>query len=396
MSGKENIKKEQVVNQTEDAQDAGNNTEEIQVVYLPIDMIVPHPLLDTGIRDEKKFQELVEDINEHGLNQAVVVRPTGEEFELGIGHHRWRAVKELEWKTIKAEIRHINDDSLWSEIIVTDNLRRTDYSQSQLENLTNILWETGKYKDYEELGKKLNVTGNWVKNRIEARKLRLEIKKKYPKVTLDNVSTQTILDATKIKENRGGQGYADFVKLLELANNDKYKPSKIKEMAEVLPTWSPELRNRVLYDDDSYGRIKSELENQADKSTPKADIQVKSPTTKTKNPKFLIDTYEQLNSRLSSYLKGLDKKQKSEAIRYIKVIVKLLCEVLCEEKEITKLNYKLVYDDVLRVLITPHNYTGDEDLQKLAKYLGDNFKDESEEDEITSDDIREDEERIGS
>ena len=396
MSEKENIKKEQVVNQTNDAQDAGETNEEIQVVYLPMDTIVPHPELDTGIRDEEEFQKLTEDIRIHGLNQAVVVRPTDEEFELGIGHHRWRAAKKLGWKTIKAEIRHINDDSLWFEIIVTDNIRRTNYTQAQLENLTNILWETGNYKDYEELGKKLNLSGNWVKNRIEARKLRLELKEKYPKVTLDNVSTQTILDATKIRENRGGQGYADFVKLLELANEGKYKPNKIKEMAEVLPTWSDELRNRVLYEGDSYGRIKFDLESKADKSTSKADKTIKSPVSKTKNPKFIIGTYNELDNRLSSYLKGLDKKQKSKAIRYIKIIVKLLCEVLCEEKEITKLNYKLVYDDVLRVLITPHNYTGDEDLQKLAKYLGDDFKDESEEDEITSDDRREDEERLGS
>ena len=100
---------------------------------------------------------MVEDLKMHGQNQPVVVREKDGGYELGIGHTRWRAHKKLvelgynQFNLIKGVIRKPKDDAEWAELVVTDNLRRTNYSPIQLEELTYLLWtegtKAGRYKN---------------------------------------------------------------------------------------------------------------------------------------------------------------------------------------------------------------------------------------------------------
>jgi len=366
-------------NETENIE--AGNTPNDQIEYIPIDRIVPHPLCDTGIRNDEEFDQLVEDIRMHGLNQAIVVRPKGGKFELGIGHTRWRAFQELTelgeqgYGKIKAEIRHIEDDAEWAEIVVTDNLRRTNYSQIQLEELTYLLWEegskSGRYQKHEDLAKVMQCTDTWIRNRIEARELRLKVQEKYPNVELDNISTQSMLDAKKIMEDRGDIGFRDYAKLLDLANQEKARPNRIKNMATTLPQWSEELRKKVLFDGTSFGSIEFELKNKANntKPKPKKKTSIKS-MIETENPKFIIETYEALSKHLKNYLTTISEREQDTAFRYIKVMTVLLCEQLLDHNWINEIHFKQISDEILEVNISPYNYDGGKDLQKLGRFLG--------------------------
>jgi len=355
-------------------------TNKIQTEYISINKIVPHPIFDTGIRNEEKFKELIEDIKLHGQNQNILIRPIGDnKFELGIGHHRWRAYLELNknekgYDKIKAEIRHIDDDAEWGEIIVTDNLKRTDYSQMQLENQTYFLWEggckSGRYENHEDLGKAMGCTDTWIRNRIEARELRIKVKEKYPEVTCDNISTQSMIDAKKIMENRGEFGFKDYAALLDLANKKEYKSGRIKEIAETLPLWTEDLRNKVLFEGASYGSIKFDLKNKANGNKPKPKNKTPSKSiVETTNPKFIIEIYEALNKEIHTYLTAITDKEKEKAIRYIKMTIVLLCEELLNHNRITEVHFKQISDETLGVKISPYNYDGGSDLQRLGEFI---------------------------
>ena len=109
----------------------------------------------------------------------------------------------------------------------------------------------------------MQCTDTWIRIRIEARELRIKVKEVYPDVKLDNIPTQSMIDAKIIMENRGDTGFKDYARLLDLANQEDIKPKRIKQMAETLPKWPEELRKKVLFDGASFGEIEFKLKNEA-------------------------------------------------------------------------------------------------------------------------------------
>ena len=92
---------------------------------LLIDEISPNRLQPRNYFDDKKLNELMTSIKEHGVLQPVVVQKVDSGFELIVGERRWRASKKLGLKKIPAVIREVNDaQSL--EIAIIENIHRQD------------------------------------------------------------------------------------------------------------------------------------------------------------------------------------------------------------------------------------------------------------------------------
>ena len=67
--------------------------EESQLIKLDISLIRPNPDQPRRIFEESALRELANSITEYGLMQPVLVRWTGEYYELIAGERRWRACK---------------------------------------------------------------------------------------------------------------------------------------------------------------------------------------------------------------------------------------------------------------------------------------------------------------
>lgn len=92
---------------------------------LLVDEIFPNRLQPRSHFDDKKLEELVNSIEEHGVLQPVVVQKAGSGYELIVGERRWRASKKLGLKKIPAVIREVSDaQSL--EIAIIENIHRHD------------------------------------------------------------------------------------------------------------------------------------------------------------------------------------------------------------------------------------------------------------------------------
>ena len=92
---------------------------------LLVDEISPNRLQPRSHFDDKKLEELITSIEEHGVLQPVVVQKADSGYELIVGERRWRASKKLGLKKIPAVIREVNDaESL--EIAIIENIHRHD------------------------------------------------------------------------------------------------------------------------------------------------------------------------------------------------------------------------------------------------------------------------------
>ena len=92
---------------------------------LLVDEISPNRLQPRSHFDDKKLEELITSIEEHGVLQPVVVQKVDSGYELIVGERRWRASKKLGLKKIPAVIREASDaESL--EIAIIENIHRHD------------------------------------------------------------------------------------------------------------------------------------------------------------------------------------------------------------------------------------------------------------------------------
>ncbi|WP_020374152.1 ParB/RepB/Spo0J family partition protein [Sulfobacillus thermosulfidooxidans] len=96
---------------------------------LPLDTIVVRDVnVRLNIEDDPTFAELVTSIEQHGLLQPVVVTADGDnsgQWRLLAGERRYRAVKNLGWRTILARIVDV-PESAWKIVMLTENVQRQD------------------------------------------------------------------------------------------------------------------------------------------------------------------------------------------------------------------------------------------------------------------------------
>lgn len=99
------------------------------VVEIPVEMISPNPHQPRKNFDLTALRELADSIQEHGIQQAIVVRVLDREagtYELVMGERRLRACKLLEMATIPAVIREEMTDETSQELALIENLQRDD------------------------------------------------------------------------------------------------------------------------------------------------------------------------------------------------------------------------------------------------------------------------------
>lgn len=94
---------------------------------LPVRAIAPNPFQPRRDFQTADLAELAASIEVNGLLQAIVVRrsATGRTFELVAGERRLRAVKQLGWRDVPAQIQDVDDQTLLVHALV-ENIQRED------------------------------------------------------------------------------------------------------------------------------------------------------------------------------------------------------------------------------------------------------------------------------
>jgi ParB family transcriptional regulator, chromosome partitioning protein len=98
-------------------------TEEPQAV--PVDAIDPNPLQPRRLFHAERLEELAQSIRANGIIQPLVVRRSGDRYQLVAGERRWRAAKLAGIANAPVVIREIPDERLL-EITLVENIQRED------------------------------------------------------------------------------------------------------------------------------------------------------------------------------------------------------------------------------------------------------------------------------
>ncbi len=89
--------------------------------------IRPHPNQPRRHFDTEALDELARSIAEKGILQPILLRPSGDGYEIIAGERRWRAAQRAQLHQIPAIIRDL-DDSATAEVALIENVQRTDLS----------------------------------------------------------------------------------------------------------------------------------------------------------------------------------------------------------------------------------------------------------------------------
>jgi ParB family chromosome partitioning protein len=92
---------------------------------LPLDRIDPNPRQPRGSFDEEPLQDLTTSIEAVGVLQPIVVRPSGERYQIVMGERRVRAARAAGLERIPAIVRTTEDDQMLRDALL-ENVHRED------------------------------------------------------------------------------------------------------------------------------------------------------------------------------------------------------------------------------------------------------------------------------
>ena len=119
---------------------------------LPINSIEPNPLQPRRIFQSERLAELAQSIQANGIIQPLVVRKSGDRYELVAGERRWRAAKIAGLESVPVVVRPIADEKLL-EISLIENIQREDLNPMETASA------------FEQLGREFNLSAEDIGSR---------------------------------------------------------------------------------------------------------------------------------------------------------------------------------------------------------------------------------------
>lgn len=136
-----------------------------------IDLIGPSPYQP---RLTFKLDELKEEIERDGLLSNLVVRKKGKTYELIDGERRWRALKELGWKTVPVRVTRLNDSKARRSVFKLNQIRENYTVEEEAKYFKRL---TDENMTPWEISKELNVDFHWVLAHLNVFKFPEDIQK---------------------------------------------------------------------------------------------------------------------------------------------------------------------------------------------------------------------------
>lgn len=150
------------------------NTPQEKVDKVKIDLIKPNKYQPRTIFSEEKIEELARTIHTHGVIQPIVIRKSGDGYEIIAGERRFRAMKKLGWDEVPAIVRNL-DDKETASIALIENLQREELTAIEEAYAYEKLLELHGLTQ-EALAQRLGKGQSTVANKLRLLKLPEEIK----------------------------------------------------------------------------------------------------------------------------------------------------------------------------------------------------------------------------
>jgi ParB family chromosome partitioning protein len=134
-----------------------------QPAEIPIDAIDVNPEQPRRRFEAAELESLSDSIRRHGVLQPVVVRRSGDRYELVVGERRWRASRVAGRETIPAVIADVDSEDRL-ELALVENVQRHDLNPMELAHAFAALAGTGMTQ--EEIGNRVSLDRSTVANHL--------------------------------------------------------------------------------------------------------------------------------------------------------------------------------------------------------------------------------------
>lgn len=214
--------------------DINDDAEMESLKKIAIDEIKPNENQPRKSFDEDKISELADSINEHGVIQPIVVRTSGDFYEIVAGERRWRAARKAGLEEIPCVVRELSDEENMLFAII-ENMQREDLNPvEEAQGLEKMISSFGLTQ--EEVSKSVGKSRPYITNSLRLLKLPEAIQEMMSEgkitaghgralINIDNEKKQIEIANLIVKEGLS-------VRQIEELAKSKKKESKPKRKAE--------------------------------------------------------------------------------------------------------------------------------------------------------------------
>lgn len=146
---------------------------EQNIMQIPIEDIIPNRFQPRLTFDDRGLNELAESIKQHGIIQPLVLRRTGDKYEIIAGERRYKAATQAGLSQVPAVIANI-DDNKSAEVAIVENVQRRDLTPIEEARSYKNLLDKG-YLTQAELAKKMGLSQSAIANKLRLLNLDEEV-----------------------------------------------------------------------------------------------------------------------------------------------------------------------------------------------------------------------------
>jgi ParB family transcriptional regulator, chromosome partitioning protein len=139
-------------------------TSAVGLNQIPLTLIDPNPFQPRTQLNADGLDELANSIRASGLIQPILIRPTGERYQLVAGERRWRAAGKAGLETVPAVVREI-DDAEALELALAENLLREALNPLEIAHAYERLQQEF-HLTHEQIAERLGVNRSTVTNTL--------------------------------------------------------------------------------------------------------------------------------------------------------------------------------------------------------------------------------------
>ena len=210
------------------------------ILFLDINCITPNSKQPRKNFDDEKIDELAKSIEVHGVLQPIMVRKTGEGYEIVAGERRWRAARKAGLKKVPSILRNLTEEQNMLVSII-ENMQREDLNpMEEAEALSQMIITYGLTQ--EQISKSVGKSRPYITNVLRLLKLPLEIQELVTSGMISTGHARAIIgiEDKKIQLELAKYAAKEQISVREMeklsknsALKDKIKPLKKKKSLEI-------------------------------------------------------------------------------------------------------------------------------------------------------------------
>ncbi len=143
--------------------------------WLALGAITANPYQPRKHFDEAEIADLCDSIRAHGFLQPIVVRQSGDQYQIIAGERRFRAAQLASWERVPVQVREVEDRQM-AELAIVENVQRKDLNA--IEKATSFQRYLQEYGcTQEELASRVNIDRSTVATLVRLLELPEQVKR---------------------------------------------------------------------------------------------------------------------------------------------------------------------------------------------------------------------------